>query len=352
MAAAAEVQPPPALPDYLTNPNAVLGDVEASWRYGQPPDYSKTRSYFEARESEIHLRPINRLQNLTSAAAKTSNHEAGSLPELVQNLVKNWEVEASFKTKLSDWRTINPDEYSFSINGRDPQTGEEMLKIGTYNAIIQPGNEYYSPEHSTFAQSHKTFKRMMPTFAWEVLDVIGAPPAVGIKWRHWGTMKDDYVGFNDKGEKVIAKAHGGPIELKGTTWAWVDDKVRVKKLETWFDPLEMFRQIAPNGIVNKETVKPEAAGVTPAETVVAPKTDAERLGTQATAVSRNSSPSHEDFVDVSHPDKSSDGVLSSEVSGLGEGSAVALANDDRRTTEAHEEMSKITPLQCPFMNKE
>lgn len=41
------------------------------------------------------------------------------------------------------------------------------------------------------------------------------------------------------------------------TVAQVDDKVRLQKVETWFDPLEMFRQIAPNGIVNKE-VKPVA----------------------------------------------------------------------------------------------
>lgn len=36
------------------------------------------------------------------------------------------------------------------------------------------------------------------------------------------------------------------------TVAQVDDQVRLQKVETWFDPLEMFRQIAPNGIVNKE----------------------------------------------------------------------------------------------------
>lgn len=31
------------LPDYLTDPNAVLGDKVNSWRYGKPPDYSNTR---------------------------------------------------------------------------------------------------------------------------------------------------------------------------------------------------------------------------------------------------------------------------------------------------------------------
>ena len=123
------------------------------------------------------------------------NHEAGSLPSLVENLVKNWEIEASFKSNLADWRTVDHASYTFSINGGPPQSADHMLKVGTYNAIIAP-NEFYGPEASDFATSHKTFKRMMPTFAWEVLEVYSGPPKVAFRWRHWGTMKNDYVGFN------------------------------------------------------------------------------------------------------------------------------------------------------------
>jgi hypothetical protein len=55
MAAADVQQPPvqeaaPALPDYLTNPDAVLGDKDAKWRYGRAPDYSKTRKMFAESE--------------------------------------------------------------------------------------------------------------------------------------------------------------------------------------------------------------------------------------------------------------------------------------------------------------
>ena len=117
---------------------------------------------------------------------------------MVENLVKNWEVEASFKTRLQDWRTIDHENYTFSMNGERPQTAEHMLKVGTYNAIIQ-SNEYYCPRNSDFASSHKTFKRMMPTFAWEVIEVYSGPPQVSFKWRHWGVMKHDYVGFNEYG---------------------------------------------------------------------------------------------------------------------------------------------------------
>jgi hypothetical protein len=133
-----------------------------------------------------------------------------------------------------------------------------MLKVGTYNAIIAP-NEYYSPDYSDFASSHKTFKRMMPTFAWEVLEVYSGPPTVSFRWRHWGVMKNDYVGINNKGEKVTAKAHGGAIDIQGVTVATVNDKVQLQSVRTWFDPMDMFRQIAPNGVVKKETVDKDMA---------------------------------------------------------------------------------------------
>ncbi|KAF4816449.1 Pathogen-related protein [Colletotrichum tropicale] len=236
----AEAAASPALPDYVTSPNAVFGDEGVQWRYGRAPDYTKTRRVWRE--------------------GKKMNHAAGSLPELVENLVKNWEVEASFKTRLQDWRTVDHEKYTFSVNGGAAQSGEHMLKVGTYNAVISP-NEYYSPDYSDFASSHKTFKRMMPTFAWEVLEVYSGPPVVAFKWRHWGVMKNDYVGFNNKGEKVTAKAHGGPIDIQGVTIARVDEKLRLQAVDTQFDSLQMFQQIAPNGVVRKDpigkTVDPE-----------------------------------------------------------------------------------------------
>lgn len=124
------------------------------------------------------------------------SHTAGSLPDLVEKLVKNWEIEASFKKELKDWRTVDPLEYTFSVNGGPPQSAEHMLEVGTYNALIEP-NEFYCPMRSSFEASHKSFKRMMPTFAWEVLEVYSGPPTVAFRWRHWGTFKEDYVGVNE-----------------------------------------------------------------------------------------------------------------------------------------------------------
>jgi hypothetical protein len=124
------------------------------------------------------------------------NHEPLSLPNLVENLVKNWEIEASFKSNVSEWRTINPSRYTFAMNGGPVESADKMLKEGTYNAIISP-NQYYSPENSDFEASHTTFKKMMPTFAWEVLEVYSGPPKVAFRWRHWGEMKGDYIGINE-----------------------------------------------------------------------------------------------------------------------------------------------------------
>jgi hypothetical protein len=46
-----EIQDPaaeaPVLPDYMLDPNAVLGDNSAEWRYGRAPDYSNTRKVYE-----------------------------------------------------------------------------------------------------------------------------------------------------------------------------------------------------------------------------------------------------------------------------------------------------------------
>lgn len=47
---------PPSVPDYLLSPNAVFKDEGAQWRYGRPPDYSKTRKVWE--EGELILRNL------------------------------------------------------------------------------------------------------------------------------------------------------------------------------------------------------------------------------------------------------------------------------------------------------
>lgn len=47
----------------------------------------------------------------------------------MENLVKNWEVEASHKLDVSEWRTVDPNHYTFSVNGGPPQDAQHMLKV-------------------------------------------------------------------------------------------------------------------------------------------------------------------------------------------------------------------------------
>jgi len=60
-----------SLPSYLTDPNAVLNNLpnDIKWRHGIP-NYHKANHFFEQYQ--------------------TTNHQAGSLDKIVQNLVQNW----------------------------------------------------------------------------------------------------------------------------------------------------------------------------------------------------------------------------------------------------------------------
>ncbi|KAI9186778.1 hypothetical protein LWI28_020756 [Acer negundo] len=70
---------------------------EISWRHGAPPSYG----------------PINKLFE----EGRTKEWAKGSLEETVQNAIKSWEMELSHKTRLQDFKTINPDKFQLFVNG-------------------------------------------------------------------------------------------------------------------------------------------------------------------------------------------------------------------------------------------
>ncbi|CDS11191.1 hypothetical protein LRAMOSA03454 [Lichtheimia ramosa] len=213
------------LPDFMTDPNAVLNDTEFEWRYGRVPSYTKVN---EAYEQE-----------------KSITHEEGSLPWLVSNLVKNWEKEMSYKLRADQIRTINKEKYRFSVNGGEWHTVDEMLQIGTYNALIGD-TELYKASEADFSESHKLFKRALRTFSWEVLEVYSGPPTVSFKWRHWGTMVGDLSVNLGNGEKLEAAATNEVVETFGVTVAKINEKFEIESLETFYDPSQLMRQMAKN----------------------------------------------------------------------------------------------------------
>lgn len=59
------------------------------------------------------------------------------MEELVENLVKTWEMEASHKTDLNQWTTINHDDYSIQVNGLEALDGKIAFEIGNYGALMK-----------------------------------------------------------------------------------------------------------------------------------------------------------------------------------------------------------------------
>ncbi|KAL0092586.1 hypothetical protein J3Q64DRAFT_1222622 [Phycomyces blakesleeanus] len=213
------------LPDFMTNPNAVLNDKDHEWRYNRVPDYTKVNAAFEAEKSK--------------------EHPEGSLESLVSNLVKNWEKEVSYKLRADQIRTIDHTKYRFSVNGKEWHDVEDMLKIGTYNALIGD-TELYKASESDFSDSHKLFKRCLRTFSWEVLEVYSGPPTVAFKWRHWGTMTGDLSVKLGNGKKLEAPASNEVVQTFGITVAKVNDKFEIEQLETFYDPNDLMKQLAKN----------------------------------------------------------------------------------------------------------
>jgi hypothetical protein len=226
---------PPSIPDYMTDPNAVLLDENVTWRNKRAPDYTKVNAAFEQ--------------------TKTTNHDDGSLPWLVQNLVKNWEKEASYKIIASQWRTIDQEKYIFHVNGGPGMNAEDMLRLGTYNALLgdKPVQGVYDPKMEGFQGSHKLFKRVMPVFSWEVLQVYSGPPVVVFKWRHWGQMTGRYsTQLENPPRKITAEPHNGPIDVVGVTVAYVSPEFKIEKLETFYDPAAIFEQLALRNDIKTE----------------------------------------------------------------------------------------------------
>ncbi|KAK0601235.1 hypothetical protein LWI29_022364 [Acer saccharum] len=189
---------------------------EISWRHGAPPSYVLINQLFEE--------------------GRTKEWAKGSLEETVQNAIKSWEMELSHKTRLQDFKTINPDKFQLFVNGRKGLSGEEVLKLGSYNALLKTSLpeefKYYKAEEETFTSSHDAFRSAFPRgFAWEVLSVYSGPPVIAYKFRHWGFFEGPFKGHAPTGEMV---------EFYGFGTLKVDESLRAEDVEIYYDPAELF----------------------------------------------------------------------------------------------------------------
>ncbi|GAV83989.1 LOW QUALITY PROTEIN: hypothetical protein CFOL_v3_27434 [Cephalotus follicularis] len=171
------------------------GEKNTKWSFGAPPNYDVVNKLFEEGRTKIW--------------------PAGSLEEKVQNLVKTWEMEMFHKTCFDDHKSVDPNKYTFSLNGRKPVTLEEKRKLGGgYNSFMQTNLpdklRGYNPAEETADSSHIAFTTAFPRgFAIEVLQVYSGPPVIVYKFRHWGYMEGPFKGHAPTGDLV--ELHGMSI---------------------------------------------------------------------------------------------------------------------------------------------
>lgn len=188
------------------------GEAHTAWRHGSAPTYEHVNALFE--------------KGRTQAWPKDSQEE------VVQNLVKTWEMELSHKTQVSDFKTIDQHKFRISVNGGPKITAEETLQVGSYNALMassafQGDDAKYQSEKETFESSHEIFRSVFPGgFAWEVQAVYSPPPVVVMKYRHWGVMAGGYKGHAPTGDIV---------ESIGIVIATVDANLKIVELEVYYD---------------------------------------------------------------------------------------------------------------------
>ncbi|MBD2296137.1 SnoaL-like polyketide cyclase [Anabaena sphaerica FACHB-251] len=210
---------PNNLPLWVQDRDTVIAySTHAKWRYQIPPDYTRSN------------------ENL--AKESTCNHLEGTLEAIVQNLVRTFEMEVSFKSNPQQWLSVVNDKFRISTNGGKEFTAAEVSAQGTYN-LFMADSEHYKASEESFESSAKLFHSTFPQgFPWEVLEVYSGPPNVTFKWRHWGHFQGAYKDFAPTGETV---------EIIGMSVARVTDDLKIVALEHYFDNTLFLDKLTAGG---------------------------------------------------------------------------------------------------------
>ncbi|RZC67551.1 hypothetical protein C5167_011244 [Papaver somniferum] len=212
------------------------GEKDTKWRYGVP-NYDVVNKLFED--------------------GRTKVWPAGSVEEEVQNLVKTWEMEMFHKIRLEDFKTIDPSNYMFSLNGRKLISLEEKRKQGGgYNSLLQTSlpEKYrlYNPAEETTDSAHVAFTTTFPRgFAVEIMQVYSGPPVIVYKFRHWGFQEGPFKGHAPTGEKV---------EFYGMGIFTLDERKKIVKVEFFFDRGELLGALVKGDQTSDNSVNETASG--------------------------------------------------------------------------------------------
>lgn len=200
--------------------NVLAADDGIEWRYGRRPSYTKT---------DKTLREQSKL-----------NHPEGSLEAIVQNLVRTFEMEATYKLNPKQWSSIDPDVFRMQTNNGPEYTAYDIAERGTYNLFLGE-SQHYSSQAEDFESSVHAFKEAFTTgFVWEVLEVYVGPPKVIFKWRHWGTHHGNFRDNSPSNQM---------IEVFGLSIADVNADLKLTRVEHFFDNSQFFEKLTSGGKV-------------------------------------------------------------------------------------------------------
>jgi hypothetical protein len=184
-----------------------MDDPDTKWRFGGPPDYSLTNLKYLKERSKIHA--------------------DGSLEQVVENLVKTWEMERSHKMEASQHQSVDVENFRLSGNGGKVYNNAEANQVGNYNVLLNAcAADVWDSENMTWEDSHDAFHHAFSAFPFEVLDVYSGPPKVAFTWRHWGDFTGTYENNQGKGELV---------EMYGFGTAVVNDKLQLQNVDMFFN---------------------------------------------------------------------------------------------------------------------
>eukprot|EP00930_Biecheleria_cincta_P081710 TRINITY_DN709_c0_g1_i4.p1 TRINITY_DN709_c0_g1~~TRINITY_DN709_c0_g1_i4.p1 ORF type:complete len:230 (+),score=42.76 TRINITY_DN709_c0_g1_i4:72-761(+) len=190
---------------------------DTKWRFGKP-NYARVNKFY--------------FQN------RTMKHKEGSLEAVVQNLVKNWEVESHHIANPHQWKTMDVSKFQAAVNGGCPCNAQLMADVGPYNMLIGETADYTGK--ISFEDSNKNFSSSLPQgFAFEVLEVYSGPPTVTFKWRHFGKMSGTFTDRNGKQHK----GNGEMLNLIGMCIAKVNEELKIESLDIYYCPNDMIKPL-------------------------------------------------------------------------------------------------------------
>ncbi|KAK9786079.1 hypothetical protein WJX73_004653 [Symbiochloris irregularis] len=158
---------PEQIPACLLDSGAVLRQP-AHWRHGQPPEFkAATRKY--DKERLCFFAP-------------------GSTAEMVTNLIKNFEREASHKVQAQEWVTVDLQAFRYCSNAGRLYTAEELGSVGTVHAMLgEPA--FRSALLNMTANAGHVWEAGL---VWELIELYSGPPTIAFKWRYWGDILGTY----------------------------------------------------------------------------------------------------------------------------------------------------------------